>query len=72
MSLYTLSRYHLLYEVTPPGMAELTLQSKDQDIYKRIRFAGVTHAHAFPVVIGGHPQPTLYALAEQAARRVER
>jgi len=52
-------------------MAELTLQSKDQDIDKRIRFAGVTHAHAFPVVIGGHPQPTLYALAEQAAGRVE-
>ena len=83
-------------EVTPPGMGDLTLHSKDEEIDKRIRSAGVSHAHAsgtaamgkvvdtnlrvygvnglrgadssvFPVAIGGHPQATLYALAEQAA-----
>ncbi|KAL9632726.1 MAG: hypothetical protein Q9164_005140 [Protoblastenia rupestris] len=33
-------------EVVPPGMAELTSQSKDQEIDERIRAAGMPHAHA--------------------------
>ena len=33
-------------EVVPPGMAELTSQSKDEEIDERIRAAGMSHAHA--------------------------
>lgn len=83
-------------EVAPPGQAELSPSSLDEEIEKRIRATGMSHKHAagtaamgkvvgsdlkvvgvgglrvvdgsvLPVPIGGHPQATLYALAEQAA-----
>ncbi|TVY17138.1 L-sorbose 1-dehydrogenase [Lachnellula arida] len=83
-------------EITPPGQAELSPGSVDEEIEKRIRATGISHKHAagtaamgkvvgsdlkvvgvgglrvvdgsvLPVPIGGHPQATLYALAEQAA-----
>lgn len=86
-------------EGAPPGVPVLTAESSNADIDKRIRMAGLSHAHAagtaamgkvidtqlhvkgvkglrvadasiFPVAIGGHPQATLYGVAEQVAEMI--
>ncbi|KAI4258139.1 MAG: hypothetical protein L6R35_007478, partial [Caloplaca aegaea] len=90
---------YIACEQPAPGMPSLNAESTNADIDKRIRAAGLSHAHAagtasmgkvvdtklrvygvaglrvadasvLPVAIGGHPQATLYGLAEQAAELI--